>query len=138
MKRIVFACVSSLASINANASDFYIETKNCSNLLASMEFGVDEIKPFESNNPILLCHKYKTEVLCDISFFNTDEERKGVKYGILVDSPPYLVLSIEDANVEFISINTSTNAASISSKSMTPVYTVVKLCKGYFVYLKHE
>jgi hypothetical protein len=121
--------------VEATEPDFYIHFEECKALFAPLYLPKSPAIKVDDGEPFLLqCIRQGEFANCKIDFKDGGEGIKGeiVRYKIALDSPPFLELTLINGT-ENIMINTSQNAAVISSLMLNTRFTGSKVCHGgYF------
>lgn len=132
-------------SAGATEPDFYIHFDECKGVFAPLYLPKSPaIKVDDKLVPFLLqCIRHGEFMDCQVDFKGGGTGIKGniLKYKINIDSPPFLSLELTPHGTENIVINTSENAAVISTLMVATNVVGSKVCHGsYFTnfQLKNE
>lgn len=133
--RIVYASLLFL-SVTSEAADpdFVINFEECKSLFAPLyltknaPIKIDDGKPF-----LMVCIRSGQFVDCELNFKDGDTGVKGniLKYKIGLDSPPLFALNLTNGT-ENIMIDTSQNAAVVSSLLLDTKFAGSKVCHGSY------
>ena len=132
---LVSSALAALLATPASAAepDFYLMMEKCKTAVGYLVASDENLKVIDGDLATLACSRQSADVSCVLSMEGGAEGHKGrhVKYKIVADSPPKLILS-DEAGGEFISIDTTQRAAVTITRILGLEFAATKVCTGLY------
>lgn len=115
--------------------DFYIDFESCKSVVGYLVLSNESLKTMPGDATVLGCKRESNIVLCDF-FFKKNPNQKGLKgntekYEVVIDSPPLLHFKTESGS-EYVAIDTTQHAATLSSRVLDQKFLGAKVCQGFY------
>lgn len=119
--------------ISAADYDFFIDFSECKSTVGYLVLSNESLKTLPADPAIMECKRISKIVNCDFTFKNDQKGHKGnsEKYEVVIDSPPFLHLSSKTGS-EYIAINTTQHAATITTRIVHEKFLGAKVCQGIY------
>jgi hypothetical protein len=115
--------------------DFYMDFYKCKVLLGYLVLSEKNLKVVRGDRSFMGCKRRFNAIHCDF-IFKAETDQQGVhgnsgNYRVIIDSPPVLHF-LSDNGAEYIAINTSQHAATLTSRALGRQYAGSKVCSGLY------
>jgi hypothetical protein len=127
------------AVINVGAAsadyDFYVNFTKCKTVVGYLILSHKSLKVMRGGTTIMGCNRQSSGIRCDF-IFKAHPEQKGRRgnsagYKVIIDSPPLLHF-LSNNGAEYVAINTSQRAATLTSRAVHQQFLGSKVCQGFY------
>jgi hypothetical protein len=124
------------AEVSATEYDFHIDFRECKAAVGYLVLSDESLKVLPGEPTFFSCNRESSVIECDF-IFKQDPEQHGVKgnhevYEVLLDLPPLLHFRSENGS-EFLAINTTQHAATVTTLVLDQVFLGAKVCSGVYL-----
>ena len=115
--------------------DFYVDFGDCKAVVGYLVLSNESLKVMPGDPTVLACKRQSNAIHCDF-FFKKNPNQKGLKgnsekYKVVIDSPPLLHFKSE-TGAEYVAVDTTQHAATLSSRILDEKFLGAKVCQGTY------
>lgn len=115
--------------------DFHVDFGECKTVVGYLVLSKESLKVMPGDPTVMACKRQSNTVRCDF-VFKSDPSQKGRRgnseeYKVIIDSPPLLHF-MTDSGSEYVAIDTSQHAATLTTRILHQKFSGSKVCQGLY------